>query len=45
MTKEDMFDTIVGLLGGRTAEEIIFLGVSLQSTGESNDFEQSNSFS
>ena len=24
MTKEDMFEQIVGLLGGRTAEEIIF---------------------
>ena len=37
MTKEDMFEQIVGLLGGRTAEEIIF---NVQSTGASNDFEQ-----
>ena len=37
MTKEDMFEQIVGLLGGRTAEEIIF---GVQSTGASNDFEQ-----
>ena len=37
LTKDDMFEQIVGLLGGRTAEEIIF---GLQSTGASNDFEQ-----
>lgn len=37
MTKEDMFEQVVGLLGGRTAEEIIF---GVQSTGASNDFEQ-----
>ncbi|MBP2098696.1 ATP-dependent zinc metalloprotease FtsH [Enterococcus rivorum] len=37
MTKDDMFEQIVGLLGGRTAEEIIF---DVQSTGASNDFEQ-----
>lgn len=37
MTKDDMFEQIVGLLGGRTAEEIIF---NVQSTGASNDFEQ-----
>ncbi len=37
MTKEDMFEQIVGLLGGRTAEELIF---NVQSTGASNDFEQ-----
>ncbi|WP_375178924.1 ATP-dependent zinc metalloprotease FtsH [Enterococcus rotai] len=37
MTREDMFEQIVGLLGGRTAEEIIF---NVQSTGASNDFEQ-----
>ena len=37
MTNEDMFEQIVGLLGGRTAEEIIF---NVQSTGASNDFEQ-----
>lgn len=37
MTKDDMFEQIVGLLGGRTAEEIVF---NVQSTGASNDFEQ-----
>lgn len=37
MTKEEMFEQIVGLLGGRTAEEIIF---GVQSTGASNDFQQ-----
>lgn len=37
MTRDDMFEQIVGLLGGRTAEEIIF---NVQSTGASNDFEQ-----
>ena len=37
MTKDDMFEQIVGLLGGRVAEEIIF---NVQSTGASNDFEQ-----
>ena len=37
MSKEDMFEQIVGLLGGRTAEEIVF---NVQSTGASNDFEQ-----
>lgn len=37
MSKEDMFEQIVGLLGGRTAEEIVF---GVQSTGASNDFEQ-----
>ncbi len=37
MTKDDMFEQIVGLLGGRTAEEIIF---GVKSTGASNDFEQ-----
>ncbi|KAF1304191.1 ATP-dependent zinc metalloprotease FtsH [Enterococcus saccharolyticus] len=37
MTKDDMFEQIVGLLGGRTAEELIF---NVQSTGASNDFEQ-----
>lgn len=36
-TKEDMFEQIVGLLGGRVAEEIIF---NAQTTGASNDFEQ-----
>ncbi|MDR0922182.1 MAG: ATP-dependent zinc metalloprotease FtsH [Lactobacillales bacterium] len=37
LSKEDMFEQIVGLLGGRTAEEIIF---NAQTTGASNDFEQ-----
>lgn len=37
LTKDDIFEQIVGLLGGRTAEEIIF---GVQSTGASNDFEQ-----
>lgn len=37
MTRDDMFEQIVGLLGGRTAEEIVF---GVQSTGASNDFEQ-----
>ncbi|AQP53966.1 cell division protein FtsH [Vagococcus penaei] len=37
MTKTEMFEQIVGLLGGRVAEEIIF---DSQSTGASNDFEQ-----
>ena len=36
-TKEDMFEQIVGLLGGRVAEEVFF---NIQSTGASNDFEQ-----
>ena len=36
-TKEDMFEQIVGLLGGRVAEEVFF---NVQSTGASNDFEQ-----
>ncbi len=37
LTKDDMFEQIVGLLGGRTAEEIVF---NSQSTGASNDFQQ-----
>ncbi|BAK20769.1 ATP-dependent zinc metalloprotease FtsH [Melissococcus plutonius] len=37
MTREDLFEQVVGLLGGRTAEEIIF---GVQTTGASNDFEQ-----
>lgn len=37
MTKEEMFEQIVGLLGGRTAEEVFF---GVKSTGASNDFEQ-----
>ncbi len=36
-TKDDMFEQIVGLLGGRTAEELVF---NVQTTGASNDFEQ-----
>ncbi|WP_057873107.1 ATP-dependent zinc metalloprotease FtsH [Loigolactobacillus rennini] len=37
MTKRELNEQIVGLLGGRTAEEIIF---GTQSTGASNDFQQ-----
>ncbi|MDR1567924.1 MAG: ATP-dependent zinc metalloprotease FtsH [Streptococcaceae bacterium] len=37
LSKEDMFEQLVGLLGGRTAEEIVF---NQQTTGASNDFEQ-----
>ncbi|MGY3778683.1 ATP-dependent zinc metalloprotease FtsH [Isobaculum melis] len=37
MTKTEMFEQIVGLLGGRVAEEMVF---DSQSTGASNDFEQ-----
>ena len=37
ITRNEMFERIVGLLGGRTAEEIIF---GVQTTGASNDFEQ-----
>lgn len=37
ITKNEMFERIVGLLGGRTAEEIVF---NVQTTGASNDFEQ-----
>ncbi|KRK40922.1 cell division protein FtsH, ATP-dependent zinc metallopeptidase [Loigolactobacillus bifermentans DSM 20003] len=37
MTKKELMEQIVGLLGGRTAEEIVF---GTQSTGASNDFEQ-----
>nr|WP_083378573.1 ATP-dependent zinc metalloprotease FtsH [Enterococcus timonensis] len=40
MTKDDMFEQIVGLLGGRVAEEVVF---GVQSTGASNDFEQATS--
>ena len=36
-TKNEMFEQIVGLLGGRTAEEIIY---NSPSTGASNDFQQ-----
>lgn len=37
MTKEEMFEQVVGLLGGRAAEEIVF---NVQTTGASNDIEQ-----
>ncbi|QIL46051.1 ATP-dependent metallopeptidase FtsH/Yme1/Tma family protein [Vagococcus coleopterorum] len=37
ITRNEMFERIVGLLGGRTAEEITF---GVQTTGASNDFEQ-----
>mgnify|MGYP004466826833 CR=1 FL=1 len=37
MSKKELNEQIVGLLGGRTAEEIIF---DQESTGASNDFEQ-----
>src|SRR5699024_2766103 len=38
MTKKDLSEQIVGLLGGRAAEEIFF---GTQSSGASNDFQQS----
>lgn len=37
MTKKEMFEQIVGLLGGRVAEEMVF---NSQSSGASNDFQQ-----
>ena len=37
MTKNELFEQVVGLLGGRVAEEFIF---NAQTTGASNDFEQ-----
>ncbi|NVY96305.1 ATP-dependent zinc metalloprotease FtsH [Lactobacillus sp. DCY120] len=37
LTKKDLMEQIAGLMGGRTAEEIIF---GSQSSGASNDFEQ-----
>jgi len=37
MTKKELFEQLVGLLGGRVAEEIIF---GSQSSGASNDFKQ-----
>jgi len=37
MTKEELFEQVVGLLGGRAAEEFIF---GVKTTGASNDFEQ-----
>lgn len=36
-TKKDLYEQIVGLLGGRAAEEIFF---NTQTSGASNDFEQ-----
>lgn len=36
-TQKELTETIVGLLGGRTAEEIIF---GVESTGATHDFEQ-----
>lgn len=37
MTKTELFEQVVGLLGGRLAEEIVF---DAQTTGASNDFQQ-----
>ncbi|WP_373760871.1 ATP-dependent zinc metalloprotease FtsH [Streptococcus ferus] len=37
LSKDDMKEQLVGLMGGRVAEEIIF---NAQTTGASNDFEQ-----
>src|SRR5699024_2813623 len=37
MTKQELFEQIVGLLGGRVAEELIY---GSQSSGASNDFQQ-----
>ena len=37
VTKVELYEQIVGLLGGRVAEEIVF---NSQSTGASNDFQQ-----
>ena len=37
MTKKELFEQVVGLLGGRAAEEFIF---NEKTTGASNDFEQ-----
>src|SRR5690625_3680864 len=39
VTKSELFDKIVGLLGGRVAEEMIF-GEDNVSTGASNDFQR-----
>ncbi|MDR0614924.1 MAG: ATP-dependent zinc metalloprotease FtsH [Lactobacillales bacterium] len=36
-SKDDMFEQLTGLMGGRVAEEIVF---QKQTTGASNDFEQ-----
>ncbi|WP_390410293.1 ATP-dependent zinc metalloprotease FtsH [Lacticaseibacillus jixiensis] len=37
LTKKDMMEQLAGLMGGRTAEEIVF---NVIATGASNDFEQ-----
>ncbi len=37
VTEKELFEQVIGLLGGRAAEEIVF---NSQSTGASNDFEQ-----
>ena len=37
LTKKDLNEQIIGLMGGRAAEEIIF---GIEATGASNDFEQ-----
>ncbi|MFD1432643.1 ATP-dependent zinc metalloprotease FtsH [Lacticaseibacillus yichunensis] len=37
LTKKEMMEQIAGLMGGRTAEEIVF---GVEATGASNDFEQ-----
>src|SRR5699024_3554181 len=39
VTKQELFDKIVGLLGGRVAEEMMF-GEDNVSTGASNDFQR-----
>ncbi len=41
MTKEELFEQVVGLLGGRAAEEFIF---GVKTTGASNDFEQATAY-
>ncbi|MBG9980670.1 ATP-dependent metallopeptidase FtsH/Yme1/Tma family protein [Facklamia sp. DSM 111018] len=40
VTSKELFEQVVGLLGGRAAEEIVF---GHQSTGASNDFQQATS--
>ncbi|CZQ93227.1 peptidase m41 ftsh extracellular [Trichococcus palustris] len=37
MTRQELFEQVVGLLAGRAAEEVVF---DVQTTGASNDFEQ-----
>lgn len=37
LTRDELFEQVVGLLGGRAAEQLVF---GLQTTGASNDFEQ-----